>query len=125
MGYELHVASAVIATANGGLDVAVTVTNTGVAPFYYDWPVELGALDADGKLAATWKTSWKLSAIQPGEPAIPWRFASTTTALKPGTRHHLLLRVPNPLPGGPPLRFANQTQDQHLSGWLTLGDFQP
>ena len=37
--------------------------------------------------------------------------------------YQLLLRVPNPLANGPPLRFANQTQDRHLPGWLTLGEF--
>jgi hypothetical protein len=35
----------------------------------------------------------------------------------------LLLRVPNPLTNGLPLRLANQTQDQHMPGWLTLGEF--
>lgn len=39
--------------------------------------------------------------------------------------YRLFLRVRNPLPNGVPLRFANQTQDQHLSGWLTLGGFRP
>lgn len=124
MGYELHVASAAITVLNGQLNVALTVTNTGVAPFYYDWPVELAVRDAGGQLAATWKPDWPLSAIQPGEPASIWRFANRVSALKPGT-HHLLLRVPNPLPKGLPLRFANQTQDQHLPGWLTLVEFKP
>lgn len=124
MGYELYISRAAISVANGKLDVAVTVTNTGVAPLYYDWPVELGALDDEGKLVATWRTDWKLTAIQPGEPATVWRFSTNTRALKRGTCQ-LLLRVPNPLPNGPPLRFANQTQDQHLPGWLTLGDFPP
>ncbi|HXT42264.1 MAG TPA: DUF4832 domain-containing protein [Candidatus Angelobacter sp.] len=123
MGYELHVAGAVISVANGKLDVSLTVTNTGVAPFYYDWPVELGALDAEGNLASTWKTDWKLTAIQPDEPAARWRITTNAAALKPGT-HQLLLCVPNPLPGGPPLRFANQNQNQHLAGWLTVGKFQ-
>ncbi len=124
MGYELHIARAAISVANGKLDVAVTITNTGVAPLYYDWPVELGALDDEGKLVATWRTDWKLAAIQPGEPATVWTFSTNTGALKRGTGQ-LLLRVPNPLPNGPPLRFSNQTQDQHSPGWLTLGDFPP
>jgi hypothetical protein len=38
--------------------------------------------------------------------------------------HHVLVRVPNALPNGPPLRFANRNQDQHLPGWLTLGEFK-
>ena len=119
MGYELHVSQAALSWTQGRIEVAVTVTNTGVAPFYYDWPVELGALASHGELVATWKTEWKLSAIQPGKPAPRWKF-STNGGSEPGSSR-LLLRVANPLTNGPPLRFANQTQDQHLPGWLSLG----
>jgi hypothetical protein len=101
----------------------LALTNTGVAPFYYDWPVELGALDAEGKLAATWKTDWKLTGIQPGETPLPWRHRIDTARLAAGG-YRLLVRVPNPMPGGNPLRFANRDQDQHLPSWLTLGEFK-
>jgi hypothetical protein len=120
MGYELHVAGAQWAVAGGELAVALTVTNTGVAPFYYDWPVELGVLNVNGELTATWKTEWKLTGILPGEPAVTWRSLVNLNETAAGAVH-LVLRVPNPLPNGPPLRFANQSQDQHLPGWLTLG----
>jgi hypothetical protein len=119
MGYELHVAQAALSIAPRHLEVILAVTNTGVAPFYYDWPVELGALDAVGRIAATWQTDWKLNGILPGQPATTWRWQADTRLLPSGT-YHLLLRVPNPLAHGPPLRFANQTQDQHQPGWLTL-----
>ena len=76
--------------------------------------------DAGGKLARTWKTDWKLSGVLPGQPAITWRVRVDVRTL-PGGAYHLLLRVPNPLPNGPPLRFANKTQDEHLPGWLSLG----
>jgi hypothetical protein len=120
MGYELHVASAQWAVADGQLTVVLTVTNTGVAPFYYDWPVELGVLNAEGEVTATWKTKWKVTGILPGEPAVTWRSLVNLDEAAAGAVH-LVLRVPNPLPNGPPLRFANQSQDQHLAGWLTLG----
>ena len=32
----------------------------------------------------------------------------------------LAVRVANPLPKGMPVRFANNAQDQHAFGWLTL-----
>jgi hypothetical protein len=124
LGYELHVARAEIKPDRQTLAVSLTVTNTGVAPFYYDWRVELGAMDSCGELAATRRTDWKLTAVQPGEPATVWHFAGNLGTLKPEV-HRLLLRVPNPLPNGPPLRFANQMQDQDLLGWLTLGEFRP
>ncbi|MBL9135046.1 MAG: DUF4832 domain-containing protein [Verrucomicrobiales bacterium] len=122
LGYELHVTRADLAMNQDVLAVAMTVTNTGVAPFYYDWPVELGALDAGGTLTQTWMTDWRLTKIQPGTPSVLWEFHAPLTALKPGS-HRLLLRVSNPLPKGAPLKFANRTQDEHLPGWLTLGIF--
>lgn len=121
LGYEFHVARADIKLSPETLSIALTVTNTGIAPFYYDWPVELGALDAGGKLATTWPTDWRLTAIQPGRSSSPWQFRAPASSLKPGL-HRLLLRVPNPLPKGSPLKFANRTQDEHLPGWLTLGN---
>jgi hypothetical protein len=124
MGYELHIASAEWTVTDGNLAVSLTITNTGVAPFYYDWPVELAALDAGGGLAATWQTDWKLTGVQPDAPDTTWRVQADLQGLRAGA-YRLLLRVPNPLPNGSPLRFANQTQDQHLPGWLTLGEFKP
>jgi hypothetical protein len=124
MGYELHVANAETTVTGGHLAVALAVTNTGVAPFYYDWQVELAAQDAAGDLAATWKTDWRLTGVQPVAPATVWRFQTDRRALRGGV-YRLLLRVRNPLPNGVPLRFANQTQDQHLRGWLTLAEFRP
>ena len=122
LGYELHVASAVLSVTGGTLDVSLAVTNTGVAPFYYDWPLDLAAQDETGNLAATWKTDWRLTGVQPAAPAMAWRFETDLGALQGGA-YRLLLRVRNPLPNGVPFRFANETQDQHRAGWLTLGEF--
>lgn len=124
MGYELHVAAADLQMAAGQLSVALSVTNTGVAPFYYDWPVELAFLDAAGKAAATWTTDWKLTEVQPGQPARQWT-CQTPLPANAARPLRVLLRVPNPMPGGKPLRFANRTQDQDLPGWLTLGEWKP
>jgi hypothetical protein len=123
MGYELHIARADLTLHQETLAVAITVTNTGVAPYYYNWPVELGALDARGSLTQTWTTDWQLTGIQPGIPSALWHFQAPIASLKPGP-HQLLLRVPNPLPEGSPLKFANRSQDEHRQGWLTLGTFE-
>lgn len=120
MGYELQVTTADLAVVESQLDVTLSVTNHGVAPFYYDWPVELGLLDASGSLAATWTTAWRLTAVQPGEPPVRWQHRVPVAGVAPGA-WRVLLRVPNPMPGGRPLRFANATQDRDREGWLTLG----
>jgi hypothetical protein len=121
MGYELQVITAELAVTGSELAVTLSTTNRGVAPFYYDWPVELGAYGSAGNLAATWTTAWRLTSIQPGEDPVRWQHHVRVAGLIPGT-YRVLLRVPNPMPGGKPLRFANQAQDRDREGWLTLGE---
>lgn len=121
LGYELYVTSAEFGVRREQLTVSLAVTNTGVAPFYYDWPVELAARDNDGKLVRTWKPGWRLTGILPGEPPADWRFEAATAGLGNG-EYTLLLRVPNVLENGAPLRFANEAQDRHEPGWLSLGN---
>lgn len=120
MGYEFFVRAAETRWEAGRLEVTLSVTNTGVAPFYYDWPVELGLLDARGEVGSTWVTDWKLTALQPGRTAGGWRESRVVAGLAPG-RYPVAVRVPHPLPRGAPLRFANQEQDRDRPGWLTVG----
>lgn len=124
LGYELYVATAEFGLVGRELAVSLTVTNTGVAPFYYDWPIELAALAADGTLAATWRPDWRLTGIRPGEPAVMWPFRTDASSL-PGGDCTLLVHAANVLSNGPPLRFANEAQDRDRPGWLTLGKVRP
>ena len=124
LGYELHVSDAVCTLPQpaGPLLVLLTVTNTGVAPFYYDWPVQVGTIDTRGQVVDRWHTDWTLSGIVPGDPPKAWGTRMPVDHLAPG-KYRLAIQAPNRLPGGPPVRFANVTQDQHASGWLTVGEF--
>ncbi|BCW79775.1 DUF4832 domain-containing protein [Arthrobacter sp. NicSoilC5] len=106
-------------TVKGQSDLSVTIRNTGAAPFYYDWPVQVAAVGGDGKIARTWTTSWRLTSIKPG--MAPTLGAPLSTAGLPAGYYTLVLRPVNPLANGVPLRFANAAQDQTLPGWLTLG----
>ena len=119
LGYEFHIADAEVKTAPGELIAQATVVNKGVAPFYSDWPVEVGVLDAAGHVVKTWCPGWKLNALLPGEKRA-WEFHTDIATLPVGT-YHLLVHVPNPMPNGRPLRFANRDSDQ--PGWVTLGEF--
>ena len=123
LGYELYVTNAILVDASGSgpLDVSVGILNTGVAPFYYDWPVQLGVLDSSNALVEFWTTPWKLSSLLPGTNAV-WSFTQANPGLPIG-EYKLLMSVQNPMTNGVPLRFANQTQDADLAGWLTLGEF--
>jgi hypothetical protein len=98
MGYEFHIARW---RMDGG-EIQIDVENRGVAPFYHDWPVELAAGE---EVVAR----FGLRGIFPGE-------TQTWTAVAAGDGPYRL-RVPNPMMGGRPLRFANEEQ---MEEWLKL-----
>ena len=122
LGYTLHIPKATLAPLTSGhaLSGTVTVENRGVAPFYYPWAVQMAALDAAGSFR-TWPMNWDLRTVLPGSPNT-WIFDVPDHGLNAGS-YTLLMGVVNPMPGGHALRFANTTQDQQRSGWLTLGTF--
>lgn len=111
LGYEFHLSKAEIDQQL----LKLTIENRGVAPFYVDWPVELSAVRDGEEIWRKTQKTWKLTGILPGESA-EW-----TARLDPekidGAR--LRIRVPNPMPGGKPLRFANREQGED---WLELPD---
>ena len=123
LGYEFYVSNAILfnASGSGPLDISVDILNTGVAPFYYNWPVQLAALNNSGEIVQTWTTPWNLSLLIPGTNTV-WTYAQTNPGLPIG-QYTLLMGVQNPMTNGIPLRFADTTQDADLTGWLTLGQF--
>ncbi len=118
LGYELQVVQSTAALTGRALEVSVTLTNRGVAPFYADWPVQVVGVGSDGnEKSATLPLA--LKTLLPGNT----RTASVTLdlAMFPSGDIRLLLGVPNPLKGGRPLRFANLDAQPLRPGWLTLG----
>jgi hypothetical protein len=94
------------------------VTNTGVAPYYYNWPVELGALDARGSLTQTWTTDWQLTGIPTGESVGPSGISKPPLAsLKPDPINcyyacrtpcrRISAEVRTPISGRTPARLAD------------------
>lgn len=120
MGYDFHVPAVAIGREGKSLAVTVEVENRGVAPFYSDWPVSF-ALAADGKVVREWKGAGKVTGLLPGDPARMWAETFDLGDTPPGT-YRVLVRVANPLPKGHPIRFANETQDRDVVGWMTLGE---
>jgi len=119
LGYELHVAEANLEYTPAQLSVGVRVDNTGVAPFYYPWPMEVALLDNADAVVASWTANWDLRTAIPDDPVVEW------TATFPATvqpTHRVAMRVANPMSGGKPLLFANATQG---ATWLVLGTPSP
>jgi Domain of unknown function (DUF4832) len=120
MGYEFHVPAVTISSSKNSLKVELELQNRGIAPFYYDWKAEY-ALIGNGKVVKTFTSTGKLTRLLPDESIRKWLDDLNLSDVPAGT-YTLALRVPNPLPNGLPLRFANATQDRHLEGWLSLSE---
>ena len=116
MGYRLTFESAQLQTKSGQQTVVVTINNRGVAPFYYPWNVETVLLDGNNQPTAKIANDWSLPNVMPGK-ATTWQLKLPDDA--PATPR-IGVRVLNPMPGGFPLRFANQEQMLSGAGWLVL-----
>lgn len=118
LGYEFQVLRATATREGTRLHAAVTITNRGVAPFYAAWPVHLVARGADGR-ERTSTLPFDLRTVLPGV-AVERETTLDLAGFPPGDVH-VLLEVPNPLPSGKPLRFANVHPQPEPKGRLQLG----
>lgn len=120
MGYVFHVPEVrLLYLPDRKVRVRVLVVNRGVAPFYYDWPQQYVLLNARGRVVRQFTARGRLRGLLPGDPPRVWEQVMDVRGLPAGT-YRVLLRIPNPLPSGHPLRFANAEQDRDRPGWLTL-----
>ena len=117
MGYELHIKQATIEGKGQAISLALEIENRGVAPFYYDWPVEVVTLGKDGSVTGSHQTDWRLSQTLPGKK-IKW--ATKIHLPEAVDQLKLAIRVANPMEGGKPLRFANETQQSESEGLLLI-----
>ena len=125
LGYELFVAAVKLKDTEAGKAVSVQVRmqNRGVAPFYYDWPVQLALADEHGQVLAPVATNWKLTrVVEPGKDRT-FKAKLPTVRVPPGV-YTVLMRAANPMTNGKPLVFANATWGKNVLGWLSLGDIR-
>ena len=120
LGYELQVLQATAALTGRALEVSVTITNRGVAPFYANWPVRIVAAGSDGGESVA-KLAFALNKLLPASAAS--QSGTLGLAKFASGEAKLLLVIPNPLKDGRLLRFANADAEQVRPGWLTLGKF--
>lgn len=114
LGYEFSVTALSLSSSENTLTVSLTITNQGIAPFYYKWPVIL-AFASNGSVGKKVTTDWDITSIAPGQSK-----DFTYTLDQPPSDSALLLGIPNPMEGGYPVSFANAGQDADVEGWLTL-----
>lgn len=115
MGYDFRISQ--LETRKLGkstYQIDLSLRNQGIAPFYHpNWEIQLAYYSpADQRLVRQWKSPWTLNGIQPdAKMETHW-----TTRLELADIPEdwiLVLRIPNPMRGGKPLRFANRYSDEH------------
>ncbi len=124
MGYTLYVNQTRLSAQNGKPAIEINIENKGIAPLYANWDIKLGVINnTTGVFKLLGSTKWNLHLIQPDNPLNYRSFLSDSTLLDGS--YTCIMKVVNPLEAYStvvePLRFANETQDNHLVGWLTLG----
>ena len=123
LGYDLFVSAVKVAdTTTGELAVDVRMQNAGIAPFYYDWTIQLGVADGSKRLVATYDTAWRLTRVIGRGVDVEFSHLLQSHSLAAG-RYTLLMRAVNPLAKGRPLAFANTQWNRDVAGWLTLDTF--
>ncbi len=133
MGYEFHIPLATLqvaplnskslnsTTSSHTLNIEVKVENRGVAPFYYPWKTEYALLASKtNKPITTLQGNGLLTELLPNSPARTWRESFDLNGL-PAGQYTLAIRVPNAIPQGNPVRFANMEQDRDAPTWCSLG----
>jgi hypothetical protein len=124
LGYDLFVSASNVPAnvATDSITIMVKMQNKGVAPFPYDWYVDLAMVDDARVMAGVWRTPWALTTVI---DSTTMHFSNTHSVpgLTPGT-YTLLMRAVNPMHGGKPLVFANAEWAKDVPGWLTLGTFR-
>lgn len=119
MGYEFHIVSAQRRPlSSGGLAITIRIRNSGVAPFYYPWQVELASVRS-GQVAEPVPVQWSVVGLLPDEEPRTWTIELTEEQASQA-KDGFSLRIANPLPNGLPLRFANEYSKSSPDGWWLL-----
>ncbi|MFC5405542.1 hypothetical protein [Cohnella soli] len=125
LGYEYRVAKTYLDGASGKLKVGAEIENLGVAPFYYDWQVELAA-KSGGKIVKKWSVNWKIGGILPndssGVNSVLFQSTAQNPKLAKGS-YEIAMRVVNPLEksNAKAVKFMFANASQNANGWLSLG----
>lgn len=116
MGYEFYIEQTEWRRLpTGAAMVSVRIRNTGVAPFYHDWTVELARV-TNNKVGELIPVNWSVRGLLPGDDARIWTVEVPASVVEKGM-DGFALRIANPLPGGRPVRFANEYSVDAAEGW--------
>lgn len=113
MGYDFRLSTLEVRNKEDSVyQIDLTVRNQGIAPFYHSgWQIHLGYYSPrERRLVRQWKTPWTLNDIQPDAEMVT-RWSTNLNLAQIPDEWVLTIRVPNPMPGGKTLYFANRYPD--------------
>ena len=124
MGYTLQETRTSVTYNQVKATVVAEIKNTGVAPFYATWPLEVILVDENNEIVTSQTIESTLPSILPDQTGkvtarlpLPEKFRSNDSAQKLTA----VIRVENPLPNSAPVAFANKAMNKPLPGYLGLG----
>jgi len=124
LGYNFYMKNYKLAATDSIVTVSMGFKNKGIAPMYANWDVEIAVLDSSDSLISLQTQKLDLDDILPSHYVVV-KHMTASLALNDGD-YTVLVRIKNPLAAhsnnAPPVRFANETQDLHRTGWLSLGE---
>ncbi|SHO48397.1 DUF4832 domain-containing protein [Anaerocolumna xylanovorans] len=111
------------AKTGNNLSVKMKWNNKGVAPFYYNWPLELSLADSKGKIAAKTITSADITKWLPGE-TVTTQSISIPKNLKKG-EYTLCVAILDPQTGKPGIKLGIEgirSDGRYTLNKITAGD---
>lgn len=123
IGYRLYISRVELPDVvrfQDSVDIGIDFYNSGIAPFYYPWNVNLYLFNESDTIINTYPLPVDIRKIVPGQ-AYPVSFTLPVNGLASG-KYTLGLAVIDPLTGAPGVRFANKNERDDLI--QEIGSFQ-
>ena len=121
MGYEFTVSKASLIKKKNNLNVSILLTNTGYAPFYYNWDFEIRIVDKNGEVNAVYPLKgYRITDILPKDSKI-FTFILEDVNIRNCDVQFSIVSPMRDIAGEhyKPLYLANA--DQRGSGFISLG----
>lgn len=103
---------------NKSAKISLSGNNTGVAPFYYPWPVELALLNAADQAVSVHKTKWDIRKWQPGI----FHEHCEANFDAPTGKYRLAIGIRDPWSERLAVQFANEVSV--VAGWSVLSELE-
>lgn len=100
--------------------------NQGVAPFYFNWPVQFALLDRQDQVLGIGETTWDVRQWQPGRPFVEQAAVRFEMLDRPTSREsgpvRLAVGIIDPWKRTPRIEFANDLPV--VNGWTVLSEIR-